>query len=107
MRRAKFPSSSKALVGMHPQFKHVPPSVSFSMHSTRFLSCPARMAAAYPAGPPPITTMSKLYAAIEVSDDRKTAGSCHAVHNRGLWRSAKLLRDLANRIECAFQMTQQ
>src|SRR5215213_3159121 len=57
----KAPSSSRALVGMQPQFRHVPPRFSFSTHSTFFLSCPARMAAAYPAGPPPMTTMSYWY----------------------------------------------
>ena len=34
------PSSSSALVGMHPQFKHVPPRFSFSTQRTFFLSCP-------------------------------------------------------------------
>ena len=38
MRRTNAPSSSNALVGMHPQFRHVPPRFSFSTHSTRFLS---------------------------------------------------------------------
>src|SRR5436190_14695536 len=57
----KAPSSSRALVGMQPQFRHVPPRFSFSTHRTFFFNCPARMAAAYPAGPPPTTTMSYWY----------------------------------------------
>src|SRR3954453_2456629 len=54
-------SSSRALVGRQPEFRHVPPRFSFSTHRTFFFSCPARMAAAYPAGPPPMTTMSYWY----------------------------------------------
>ena len=56
--RMKLPSSSRALVGMQPQFRHVPPRFSCSTQRTFFLSCPARMAAAYPAGPPPMTSRS-------------------------------------------------
>jgi hypothetical protein len=47
-----------ALLGMHPQFRHTPPSDSFSTHSTRLPSCARRMAAVYPPGPPPITITS-------------------------------------------------
>src|SRR4051812_44037195 len=46
---------------MHPQLRHVPPRFSFSTQRTFFFSCPARIAAAYPAGPPPMTRMSNWY----------------------------------------------
>jgi len=33
-----------ALLGTQPQFRHTPPTSSFSTHSTFCLSCPRRMA---------------------------------------------------------------
>src|SRR4051812_5263085 len=59
--RMNAPSSSSALVGMQPQFKQVPPRFSRSTQRTFFLSCPARIAGAYRAGPPPMTRMSYSY----------------------------------------------
>src|SRR4051812_30892074 len=48
-----------AFVGMHPTRRHVPPSSgSFSMHATVAPSWAARIAAAYPPGPPPRTATS-------------------------------------------------
>ena len=47
-----------ALDGMHPQLRHTPPTFSRSTSSVRTPSCPRRMAAVYPAGPPPITIAS-------------------------------------------------
>jgi hypothetical protein len=50
---------TQALVGMHPTRRHVPPSAdSCSMHATLPPSCAARIAAVYPAGPPPRTATS-------------------------------------------------
>src|SRR5436305_10339009 len=51
---------SRALEGMHPTFRQVPPRCSFSISATEAPSWAARIAATYPPGPPPITTMSKL-----------------------------------------------
>src|SRR5216684_948 len=51
--------SSRALVGMHPQSRHVPPSAfCFSTTATLRPSCAARMAATYPPVPAPITMTS-------------------------------------------------
>src|SRR3954463_3899840 len=51
--------SSSALVGMHPQRRHVPPSAfCFSTTATFKPSCAARMAATYPPVPAPITMTS-------------------------------------------------
>src|SRR5262245_40147605 len=51
--------SRSALVGIHPQIRHVPPSaLCFSTTATVFPNCAARMAATYPPVPAPITTMS-------------------------------------------------
>ena len=48
-----------ALVGMQPTRRHVPPSAgSCSMHATLPPSWAARIAAVYPAGPPPRTATS-------------------------------------------------
>ncbi len=49
---------SSALVGIQPQLRQTPPSLSRSTHATRMPSCAARIAPTYPAGPPPITTRS-------------------------------------------------
>src|SRR6202142_827801 len=43
---------------MQPQLRKVPPARSSSMHATFLPSCPALMAPAYPAGPPPMTMRS-------------------------------------------------
>ena len=51
---------NKALEGIQPIFKQVPPSVcSFSTHATFMPSCAALIAATYPPGPAPITIKSK------------------------------------------------
>ena len=49
---------NKALVGMQPQFRQMPPRCSFSTTQADRPSCAARMAATYPPGPPPTTTTS-------------------------------------------------
>ncbi len=43
---------------MHPRFRQVPPSASFSMRATCMPAEAAYSAAAYPPGPPPMTTRS-------------------------------------------------
>ena len=43
---ARWAFASRALVGMQPQFRQMPPSLSFSMQSVFLPSCEARMAAA-------------------------------------------------------------
>src|SRR5580698_4720805 len=49
---------------MQPTFRQVPPSFfSFSMRATFSPYCPARMAAVYPPGPPPMMTMSYVVSA--------------------------------------------
>src|SRR3954453_1271396 len=45
------------------------------------------MAAAYPAGPPPMTMMSKLYVGIGSRDDMETAPACHCRLVGGDFRS--------------------
>src|SRR5262245_23217607 len=51
--------SKRALLGMHPMRRHVPPrSCSFSTQATFRPSCAARMAATYPPGPAPVMTRS-------------------------------------------------
>ncbi len=51
--------NSKALVGMQPTCRQVPPrNGSFSMRAAFSPSCPARMAAVYPAGPLPMMATS-------------------------------------------------
>src|SRR3954451_14569780 len=45
------------------------------------------MAAAYPAGPPPMTMMSKLYVGIGSRDDMETASACHCRLVGGDFRS--------------------
>ena len=50
---------ARALLGMHPMRRQVPPSLgSFSMQATFMPSCAARMAATYPPGPAPMTIRS-------------------------------------------------
>ena len=49
----------RALDGMHPTLRHVPPRVPrLSTHAVFRPSCEALMAATYPPGPPPTTTRS-------------------------------------------------
>ena len=43
---------------MHPLFKHVPPKSLFSAITVFKPSFPARIAASYPPGPPPMTAQS-------------------------------------------------
>jgi len=51
--------SGSAFEGMHPTFRQTPPMAAFfSTMATESPSCAARMAAVYPAGPPPMTTIS-------------------------------------------------
>src|SRR5262245_16065495 len=71
--------SSSALVGMHPQIRHVPPSAfCFSTTATFRPSCDARIAATYPPVPAPITTTSYVGKGpyytrrLHMSDRRKT-----------------------------------
>ena len=47
-----------ALVGMHPQFKQMPPSASRSTTAVFKPNCDARMAVTYPPGPLPRTITS-------------------------------------------------
>ena len=47
-----------ALEGIHPTFKQTPPIHSRSMIATFWPTCAARIAATYPPGPEPITTVS-------------------------------------------------
>src|SRR6478752_5064552 len=49
---------NKAFVGMQPQFKQMPPRLSFSMIAVLNPNCEALIAATYPPGPLPITTTS-------------------------------------------------
>ena len=52
---------NKALEGIQPTFKQVPPSVArLSIHATVMPSWAARMAPTYPPGPAPMTIKSKL-----------------------------------------------
>src|SRR6476661_7142541 len=53
---------SRALVGMQPQLRQMPPSDSRSITATFSPSCEARMAATYPPGPLPTTTKSNCNA---------------------------------------------
>src|SRR5688572_20610997 len=73
--------SSRALVGMQPQMRQVPPSAFCrSTTATFFPSCDARMAATYPPVPAPITTTSYacamsnplVYSATSMAPRRKT-----------------------------------
>src|SRR5581483_11944716 len=52
------PACSRALVGMQPRCRQVPPTLSFSMRTTDLPSSAARNAAAYPPLPPPRMTTS-------------------------------------------------
>jgi hypothetical protein len=53
------------LVGMHPQWRQVPPSLGVaSMRAVLRPHWPARMAAVYPAGPPPMMATSKISAGL-------------------------------------------
>src|SRR5690242_5567698 len=65
---------SSAFDGMQPTFTHVPPSVlSISTHTVFKPSCPARIAATYPPGPPPmITTSADPDELAMYFDDRQT-----------------------------------
>ena len=47
--------ANKALVGIQPTFKQVPPNLFFSITVTSAPSIAALKAATYPPGPPPIT----------------------------------------------------
>ena len=49
---------SNDFVGIHPQFKHIPPNVFFSIIATYLPNCAALIAATYPPGPDPITITS-------------------------------------------------
>ena len=49
---------SIAFVGMHPQFKQIPPRCSRSTTATFMPSCAPLIADTYPPGPAPITIMS-------------------------------------------------
>ena len=49
---------SNALLGMQPQLRQTPPTSSFSTNAVFRPSWPARIAATYPPGPPPMTTRS-------------------------------------------------
>ena len=51
-------AARRALVGMQPQLRQTPPSLSRSTQATDRPSWAARMAPTYPAGPPPMTTRS-------------------------------------------------
>src|SRR3954465_1419332 len=59
----------RALVGMQPQFRQMPPARSRSLQATLKPSCEARMAATYPPGPAPTTTRSYLSAISEGQGD--------------------------------------
>ena len=51
---------NKALVGIHPQFKHTPPRDTYSTIAVFKPNCEARIAVTYPPGPLPITMTSKF-----------------------------------------------
>src|SRR6185369_16682032 len=59
--------------GIQPTFKQTPPSHCLSTIATFCLSCEARIAATYPAGPAPITTTSK-FSAIHFSSSMSLQG---------------------------------
>ena len=56
-RRSRSVAATRALVGMQPRLRQVPPIARDSTSATRAPSCAARRAATYPAGPPPRTTI--------------------------------------------------
>ena len=56
--------ASKALVGIQPTFRHVPPNLFFSITVTSAPSIAAFKAATYPPGPPPITATFMLISPI-------------------------------------------
>ena len=58
---------NKALVGMHPQLRQIPPKFSRSTTAAFSPNWLARIAATYPPGPPPITTRSKSCSAMDLS----------------------------------------
>src|SRR6202041_3200564 len=65
-------SKSRDLVGMQPTFRQVPPSFfSRSISATFNPYCPARMAAVYPPGPPPMIAMSYIVSATASSLNTK------------------------------------
>src|SRR5215210_4569006 len=55
---ATSPLCSRALVGMQPRCRQVPPTLSFSIRTTDRPSSAPRRAAAYPPEPPPRMTRS-------------------------------------------------
>src|SRR5699024_4836744 len=55
---------NKALEGIHPLCKQVPPSFSASTMATCLPSCAALIAATYPPVPPPSTTKSYVFAIV-------------------------------------------
>src|SRR4051812_35743672 len=57
-RSATSPACSRALVGMQPRCRQVPPTLSRSTSTTLMPSSAARSAAAYPPEPPPRITRS-------------------------------------------------
>src|SRR5260221_6698931 len=72
--------SSRALEGMQPAFRQVPPKALLpsrlrqaSTQATLRPFCAARIAAGYPAGPPPITTTSYSTRAAAISDSKQDA----------------------------------
>src|SRR4051812_10479618 len=67
---------SRALVGMHPRCRHVPPTLSFSTMAMERSSSAARSAAAYPPLPAPRTTTSYTFSPLpEVTVDSDTGRS--------------------------------
>src|SRR3954447_13647437 len=62
MRSKTSPERSSALVGMQPQLRQMPPRCSRSTRPVFIPSWAARMAATYPPGPPPTTTISNFCA---------------------------------------------
>ena len=54
--------SSSSLAGMQPTFRQVPPSLPFSMRAMLRPADAPYSAVAYPPGPPPMTTTSKVSA---------------------------------------------
>ena len=64
MSSTRLAAAMSALEGMHPQFRHTPPSSSRSTRAALFPSCASRMAATYPPGPEPMTTASKFLVAM-------------------------------------------
>src|SRR5688572_15557490 len=72
----------RALVGMQPQFRQMPPGRSRSMQATLKPSCAPRMAATYPPGPAPTTTRSN-FSAMAVSLESQGDGTFQDRDDRG------------------------